>query len=102
MVLLPTGLVHAVDWYPTLVQAAGGSIPPGMDGMAMWQHLRHNLPSPRTEFIYNIDDKNRRSAIGYFLAHSLTDVHSLTDAHSLSLSHSLTRSLMITDAKSIA
>ena len=58
--LLLTGLVHAVDWYPTLVQAAGGSPPPGLDGIAMWHQLRDNLPSPRSEFIYNIDDKNRR------------------------------------------
>lgn len=57
-----TGLFHAVDWYPTLVTAAGGSPPAGQDGIAMWQELLTNTPTPtsRDEFVYNIDDKNRR------------------------------------------
>ncbi|KAK7090394.1 arylsulfatase B-like [Littorina saxatilis] len=59
------GLFHAVDWYPTLVTAAGGSPPAGQDGIAMWQELLTNTPTPtsRDEFVYNIDDKNRRAAL---------------------------------------
>ncbi|KAL8613938.1 hypothetical protein ACOMHN_023174 [Nucella lapillus] len=57
------GIVHATDWYPTLIQAAGGTPPSGLDGIGMWNELRNNLPSPRQEFVYNIDDVNRRSAL---------------------------------------
>lgn len=51
------GLMHAVDWTPTLVAAAGGSInDTDMDGMNLWPALSSGGPSPRTEFIYNLDD----------------------------------------------
>lgn len=59
-----SGLVHAVDWFPTLVEAAGGSDNhTGADGLSMWSALTKLQPSPRTEFVYNIDDKSRRSAL---------------------------------------
>ncbi|KAK7480583.1 hypothetical protein BaRGS_00028159 [Batillaria attramentaria] len=57
------GLIHAVDWYPTLVQAAGGAPPRGLDGQAMWSSLQIRGPSLRNKMIYNIDDKHRRSAL---------------------------------------
>ncbi|XP_076435770.1 arylsulfatase B-like [Babylonia areolata] len=57
------GMIHAIDWYPTLVQAAGGTAPSGLDGVAMWRQLRDNQQSPREEFVYNVDDVNRRSAL---------------------------------------
>ncbi|XP_046374479.1 arylsulfatase B-like isoform X1 [Haliotis rufescens] len=49
------GMIHAVDWKPTLVSAAGGTPEPTIDGMSLWNSIRNGLPSPRTEFIYNID-----------------------------------------------
>ncbi|ESO91397.1 hypothetical protein LOTGIDRAFT_105309 [Lottia gigantea] len=59
------GLIHAVDWMPTLIGAAGAeqgrlifhvqSIP-GIDGINQWDSIRMNQPSKRTEFIYNLDD----------------------------------------------
>ncbi|XP_025084343.1 LOW QUALITY PROTEIN: arylsulfatase B-like [Pomacea canaliculata] len=51
------GLIHAVDWMPTIVAAAGGEIKDGdIDGMNIWDAISNYTPSPRTEFIYNLDD----------------------------------------------
>ncbi|XP_067658829.1 arylsulfatase B-like [Haliotis asinina] len=50
------GMIHAVDWKPTLVSAAGGTAETTIDGMSHWDSIRNGLPSSRTEFIYNIDD----------------------------------------------
>ncbi|XP_060071412.1 arylsulfatase B-like [Ylistrum balloti] len=53
------GLMHAVDWLPTLVSVGGGSSPPAGykgDGVNMWPALSQLSTSPRTELVYNIDD----------------------------------------------
>ncbi|XP_046380029.1 arylsulfatase B-like isoform X2 [Haliotis rufescens] len=50
------GMIHAVDWKPTLVSAAGGTPATTIDGISHWDSIRNGLPSSRTEFIYNIDD----------------------------------------------
>ncbi|XP_046561882.1 arylsulfatase B-like [Haliotis rubra] len=50
------GMIHAVDWKPTIVSAAGGTPETTIDGMSHWDSIRYGLPSSRTEFIYNIDD----------------------------------------------
>ncbi|XP_067658487.1 arylsulfatase B-like [Haliotis asinina] len=50
------GMIHAVDWKPTLISAAGGIPESTIDGMSHWDSIRNGLPSSRTEFIYNIDD----------------------------------------------
>ncbi|XP_067658130.1 arylsulfatase B-like [Haliotis asinina] len=50
------GMMHAVDWKPTLVSAAGGSPETSIDGISHWEAIRNGLPSSRTEFIYNLDD----------------------------------------------
>ncbi|KAK3108276.1 hypothetical protein FSP39_004703 [Pinctada imbricata] len=53
------GMLHAVDWMPTLVAAAGGSISNAdMDGMDQWTNIQTRTPSKRTEFVYNLDDMN--------------------------------------------
>ncbi|ESO99974.1 hypothetical protein LOTGIDRAFT_112980 [Lottia gigantea] len=48
-------LIHAVDWLPTLVSAAGGSVT-GRDGQDLWKSISTGSGENRTEFIYNIDD----------------------------------------------
>ncbi|XP_067670409.1 arylsulfatase B-like [Haliotis asinina] len=49
------GMIHAVDWKSTLVAAAGGTPDTTIDGISQWDSIRYGLPSPRTEFVYNID-----------------------------------------------
>ncbi|KAH9369668.1 hypothetical protein HPB48_007635 [Haemaphysalis longicornis] len=60
-------LMHVVDWLPTLYRAAGGdpSKMKGLDGHDMWLHLCADLPSPRTELLYNIDPVAHTSALRY-------------------------------------
>ncbi|XP_050412432.1 arylsulfatase B [Patella vulgata] len=50
------GLIHSVDWMPTLLGAAGAPQLPGLDGVNQWDSIRLNQQSKRTEFIYNLDD----------------------------------------------
>uniref|UniRef100_K1QM88 Arylsulfatase B n=1 Tax=Magallana gigas TaxID=29159 RepID=K1QM88_MAGGI len=50
------GMIHAVDWMPTVLSAAGGTPDPTLDGIDQWDSLRTAGESKRTEFIYNIDD----------------------------------------------
>ncbi|KAL8597071.1 hypothetical protein ACOMHN_057560 [Nucella lapillus] len=51
------GMMHAVDWFPTLVEAAGGQVESkDIDGMSIWKAMTSLSPSPRTEFIYNLDN----------------------------------------------
>ena len=40
--------VHVIDWYPTLVKLAGGSLnqPTPVDGMDIWPTLTQGKPSP--------------------------------------------------------
>ncbi|XP_066304132.1 arylsulfatase B-like [Branchiostoma lanceolatum] len=49
-------MIHAVDWFPTILAAAGGTADPGMDGLSQLDTIISGHPSPRTEFVYNIDD----------------------------------------------
>ncbi|XP_046578743.1 arylsulfatase B-like isoform X5 [Haliotis rubra] len=60
-----TGMIHAVDWFPTLLRLAGGRPDPGLDGVNQWDMLSRNSPSNRQEFVYNIDDLRNDSAIRY-------------------------------------
>ncbi|KAL5005483.1 hypothetical protein ScPMuIL_018939 [Solemya velum] len=50
------GMVHAVDWHPTIVSAAGGTPADGMDGLDQWPSISTGSGSVRSEFIYNLDD----------------------------------------------
>ncbi|XP_035210011.1 arylsulfatase B-like [Stegodyphus dumicola] len=58
-------LIHAVDWFPTLLAAAGGeNKDDGMDGMNQWNSISTGGPEVRNEFIYNIYDlEYKRAAI---------------------------------------
>ncbi|XP_070536021.1 arylsulfatase J-like isoform X2 [Ptychodera flava] len=53
------GLIHVVDWYPTLLSLVGGIPDSDMDGLNVWATLSKNESSPRTEFVYNIDYTDR-------------------------------------------
>jgi arylsulfatase A-like enzyme len=48
-------LMHMVDWYPTLVNLAGGSLKQKLplDGKDLWPSITEGKPSPRTEVLCN-------------------------------------------------
>ena len=52
-----SGLMHAVDLYPTLVKLGGGSLdqPLPLDGIDMWPTIVKGRPSPRTELVHSLD-----------------------------------------------
>ncbi|CAK9301396.1 unnamed protein product [Gordionus sp. m RMFG-2023] len=59
-------LIHAVDWYPTFVELAGGSkVTPGKklsksDGISQWKSIiDKNVPAPRNHFLINMVLQNK-------------------------------------------
>lgn len=61
-----TGLIHVVDWLPTLMGVAGSdgnNIPSDIDGMNLWSHISTGRDSPRREFVYNINDVKDNAAL---------------------------------------
>ncbi|XP_046368365.2 arylsulfatase B-like [Haliotis rufescens] len=63
---LNTGMMHAVDWYPTLVELAGGeNTDPKMDGVSQYDMLINGGSTKRNEFVYNIYDEREAAAIRY-------------------------------------
>ncbi|XP_076457710.1 arylsulfatase J-like [Babylonia areolata] len=60
------GLMHAVDWYPTLLRAAGKKVDgKRMDGIDNWRRIVRRKVSKRKEFVYNIDDVKNNAALRY-------------------------------------
>ncbi|XP_059143568.1 arylsulfatase B-like [Physella acuta] len=51
------GLMHLVDWLPTLAEASGSNYKdPDADGVSQWNSLLSlSLPSARQEVVYNLD-----------------------------------------------
>jgi hypothetical protein len=63
------GMMHVVDWYPTVAKMAGlpaGALadtgPLAVDGLEMWSALQAGGPSPRTEMVLNMDGKDEKGA----------------------------------------
>ncbi|KAK7106701.1 arylsulfatase J-like isoform X2 [Littorina saxatilis] len=58
------GMMHSIDWYPTLMKAAGyNKTITGIDGVDNWSPIVNNGTSKRTEFVYNINDVKNTSAL---------------------------------------
>ncbi|KAK2170977.1 hypothetical protein NP493_1118g00005 [Ridgeia piscesae] len=58
-------LVHAVDWLPTILAAAGAK-PESfmtMDGINQWRTISRRAPPRRKEFIYGMNEISGRAAI---------------------------------------
>eukprot|EP00058_Branchiostoma_floridae_P019571 XP_002605061.1 hypothetical protein BRAFLDRAFT_85207 [Branchiostoma floridae] len=51
-------MIHAVDWFPTIVAAAGGNTDDieDMDGINQLDTILKGVETKRTEFVYNIDE----------------------------------------------
>ena len=60
-----SNLMHAVDWVPTLISAAGypGLAHEATDGVDMWESISNEEEGPRTEVVYNIKEKPFMGAI---------------------------------------
>eukprot|EP01013_Petalomonas_cantuscygni_P038213 TRINITY_DN69277_c0_g1_i1.p1 TRINITY_DN69277_c0_g1~~TRINITY_DN69277_c0_g1_i1.p1 ORF type:complete len:523 (+),score=76.82 TRINITY_DN69277_c0_g1_i1:144-1712(+) len=68
-----SGLMHAADWLPTLIEASGGGQPGAargapaslspLDGMSVWESLRTGGPSPRLSILYNINPATPQQAV---------------------------------------
>ena len=50
-------MMHVVDYYPTLVKLAGGSLDKGkpLDGLDMWPTIGNGKPSPHQEVVHNVE-----------------------------------------------
>jgi arylsulfatase A-like enzyme len=51
------GLMHMVDWFPTLLNLAGASADGAkpLDGVDAWPMIAHAQPSARSEIVYNVE-----------------------------------------------
>lgn len=60
------GLMHMVDWYPTLAALAGASLnqPLPLDGKNMWDMIASGRSSPRTEVLNNLEPTRAAIRVG--------------------------------------
>jgi arylsulfatase A-like enzyme len=59
-------LMHATDWLPTLLSAAGGNLsilPHDLDGLDQWKSISTNQASPRKQVLLEIDEVTKMAAI---------------------------------------
>ncbi len=49
--------LHMVDWYPTLLRLAGGSLeqPLPLDGLDIWPTISEGRPTPHEEILHNVE-----------------------------------------------
>ncbi|XP_071131876.1 arylsulfatase J-like [Mytilus edulis] len=65
---LHKGMMHAVDWFPTILDIAGFNKDKKrnkfchIDGVSQWKYLQRCRGSGRNEFVYQIDDYVAKSA----------------------------------------
>lgn len=63
------GLMHAVDWHPTIVAAAGGtdkeSETNDIDGLNQWEAISTGVDSKRKELVYNLDNSEQPDTQGH-------------------------------------
>ncbi|XP_060561486.1 arylsulfatase B-like [Ruditapes philippinarum] len=55
-------MIHAVDWFPTLLHVAGGTPDRSLDGVNQWKTISEGRRSSREDFVYCIDDIQDRWA----------------------------------------
>ncbi|KAK7476922.1 hypothetical protein BaRGS_00031861 [Batillaria attramentaria] len=60
-----TTMMHAVDWFPTILYLAGSQPDSKIDGVNQWDMLSTGGDSKREEFVYNIDTILNSTAIRY-------------------------------------
>ena len=49
------GLIHAVDWHPTILSIAGDTTGYNIDGINQWDAIKTGGESMRNELVYNLD-----------------------------------------------
>ncbi|XP_077994837.1 arylsulfatase J-like [Glandiceps talaboti] len=59
------GMMHMVDWLPTIYHLAGGNVTDlkHLDGLNIWDSISSDIPSPRTEILHNIDPLYKNAAL---------------------------------------
>ncbi|XP_064600138.1 arylsulfatase I-like isoform X2 [Liolophura sinensis] len=57
------GLMHIVDWNPTIQAIAGSPPEDGQDGVNQWDMISEGTESARKEFVYNFDNIANNGAI---------------------------------------
>ncbi|XP_074641245.1 arylsulfatase J-like [Tubulanus polymorphus] len=57
------GMIHAVDWFPSILSMASVQTDDDIDGVDVWSNVINNMDSPRNTFVYNIDEISKKGAI---------------------------------------
>ncbi|XP_064601359.1 arylsulfatase J-like [Liolophura sinensis] len=59
-------MIHAVDWFPTILHLAGVTPDRDIDGVNQWPTLSEGVISARKEFVYNIDESQAAIRVGKY------------------------------------
>lgn len=80
------GVIHAVDVYPTLAALAGASTAKSkpLDGVNVWGTVAEGAPSPRSEFVYNLEPFRAALRLGEWKLIWRTMLPSSVDLYDLS------------------